>query len=88
MKITFNTGRLYTRRGQIIVAEFNEAEEFIVFNDRSRGISGRIETPVTSFRTAGGLASYVMERYDRHEYRYHPGADRLDEDAKIHEFRL
>lgn len=70
MDIQFNTGRLYTHEGQIIRAIWNEDAETIHFADFSRACHGTISVPerAITFRTPGGMAAYVMERYDRGDY--------------------
>lgn len=36
MQITFNTGRMYTNRGQIVTAKFDASTGRVWFNDHSR----------------------------------------------------
>jgi hypothetical protein len=92
MKITFNTGRLYTKAGQIITAEWDADREQIHFNDHSRMITGTVEAPSwdTFFTTPGGLAAYLMARYDRLEYQMTPECLELrrDDAATVHLFRI
>jgi hypothetical protein len=88
MKITFNTGRLYTKEGQVVSAQFDECEEKIWFNDHSRGVWGCIDAPNKAFRTPGGLADYVMARYDRHEYKMDMTSGYVQREAEVHHFRL
>ena len=68
MEIKFNTGRLYTREGQVIRA-IQVDDGTILFADDSRQIDGRLAAPkfsdVTTFE---GLRDYVMLRYDHNEY--------------------
>jgi hypothetical protein len=69
MDIQFNTGRLYTVEGQVIRALYDAEAEVIHFADFSRACNGTIQVPSnTTFRTPGGLAQFVMSRYDRGEY--------------------
>ncbi len=71
--ITFNTGREYSAEGQIIVAtEFgcyddidwfgdSDINQYIIFNDITRGIAGKIELCELT-ETA------IMEAYDKGQY--------------------
>jgi hypothetical protein len=95
MDIYFNTGRLYTTQGQIIRAVWEPDAEVIHFADFSRACNGTIDAPThQTFKTPGGLAAYVMERYDRHAYRSSTESWELlmmkgrDADAKVHQFTL
>jgi hypothetical protein len=69
MRTVWNTKRLYTEDGQIIVAE-TQADGTVLFNDVSRMIGGRLKKP-TLYRvteTATELRMYVEAAYDRHAY--------------------
>lgn len=90
MDITFNTGRLYTKDGQIIRVVWDKDAGKIHFNDHSRMITGTIDAPDKSFTDAWMLASHVMGRYDQYDYRWSGEAAQLrrDPDASIHAFRL
>ncbi|AGC36187.1 hypothetical protein B7L88_gp101 [Rhizobium phage RHEph10] len=96
MDIHFNTGRLYTKEGQVIRAVWDKENEVIHFADTSRAVNGSIEAPEwdISFTTPGGLARYVMERYDRHAYKSSAPSWELlmikgrDPEAQVHQFTL
>lgn len=83
MRITFNTGRLYTTLGQIITAEVREDKT--LFKDHSRLICGEIDgTPPNQ----ASFASWVMRHYDRNNYRMSTEAIGLDQSDTIHNVRL
>lgn len=71
MQITFNTGRQYTQRGQIITAKFDPSTGKVWFNDHSRMVNGSF-TVLSSPSTCEPLwtsypdlfAQAVMRRYD------------------------
>ncbi|MBX4911328.1 hypothetical protein HJA82_28880 [Rhizobium bangladeshense] len=96
MDIHFNTGRRYTTEGQVIRAVWDKENEVIHFADLSRAVNGSIEAPEweITFTTPGGLARFVMERYDRHVYKNSlPSFELLmmkgrDPNATIHQFGL
>lgn len=97
MDIVFNTGRLYTANGQIVRALWDQENEVVHFADFSRGCNGSIDAPTweISFKTPGGLAKWVMERYDRGLHKNTPESwellmrKRLDPAfAQVHEFQL
>ena len=85
MKITFNTGRLYTALGQVITAEVHEGRT--LFKDHSRGICGEIEGVPPSHKPAL-FATWVMGHYDRNEYRMSVYALNLDQLDTIHNVRI
>lgn len=71
MEITFNTGRLYTARGQIITARFDPATGKVWFNDHSRMVDGGFTvkddpTVLAQMWKAKpeAFAKAVMRRYD------------------------
>jgi hypothetical protein len=67
-RFQFNTGRLYTQEGQVIVATNDGAT--ILFNDTSRSVMGAILcNEFTCDLTGTGLADHVMRCYDRGNYR-------------------
>jgi hypothetical protein len=86
----FNTLRAYTEQGQRISVGYKldmteESEVLVLFYDHSRGIFGRLKTE--GFGGAKDLflngndmrrARAVMGMYDKHQYHYHPQADKLD----------
>lgn len=96
MDIHFNTGRLYTKEGQVIRAVWDKDKEVVHFADFSRAINGTIQAPerAITFRTPGGLAAWVMERYDRGEYWNGTESWAIlmiqgrDPEAKVHDFHL
>lgn len=71
MQVHFNTGRLYTAQGQIILASWEPENEVIHFADFSRACHGTIACPTFAahFTRPGPLAEFVMNRYDRGEYK-------------------
>lgn len=65
---TFNTGRLYTKEGQVISVSFDYRTQMIYFNDHSRMVDGSMKArkPYASREPANFLiAAEVMDRYDR-----------------------
>jgi hypothetical protein len=71
MQITFNTGRQYTQRGQIITAKFDPATGTVWFNDHSRMVDGSffVEGPFATRsllwkNNPESFAKAVMRRYD------------------------
>lgn len=64
--VTFNTGRKYTARGQVIRAR--SVEGGAIFSDFSRGIVGRVEFPGAN--TVELFARAVLDEYDAGRYRY------------------
>ncbi len=96
MQITFNTGRLYTREGQIITARYDEEEGKTYFTDHSRMIHNQvIEGPMNLPDVEPGyqprfLATFVMEAYDNSRFTYAPWEKKVvqDETAEVHKFRL
>ena len=90
-QITFNTGRLYTARGQVITAVHLPDEEKVRFADHSRMIYGEFDMPTYSVDFEGwpGLfANRVMGHYDRHEYRMSLEAMQLCESDQILNYTL
>lgn len=72
-KICFNTGRLYTKEGQVITAQFDPENNTVVFNDHSRMVCGKFS--VTSFAAERIVGSpdyefprIVMRRYDSGDF--------------------
>ncbi len=63
--ITWNTGRKYTARGQIIVATLH-ADGAITFADHSRMIYGEIAA--SDFHTPESIQRHTMRAYDNGEY--------------------
>jgi len=90
MDITFNTGRLYARDGQIIRAVWSKDTNEVHFRDFSRMIMGTVEAPHSDTKTPHALAAHLMAHYDRHEYRITLESMQLgrDPDAKVHSFRI
>lgn len=62
--ISFNTGRRYTREGQLVVATLHD-DGIVTFMDHSRSISG--EFPLAPLSTVFDQAT-VMTRYDEGAY--------------------
>lgn len=87
MKITFNTGRLYTTLGQVITAELHE--DRILFKDHSRLICGEIkidgEPPAPNVKDT---ACWVMLFYDAGKYRMSTEAINLDQSDTIHNIKF
>lgn len=76
MKTQWNTGRLYSARGQLIVA-MQRQDGTVIFNDHSRGIDGVLlnakpqhdgEPEVFSTLSAAELEQAVMVHYDHGLY--------------------
>lgn len=96
MDIHFNTGRLYTKEGQIIRAIWDKENEVIHFADFSRLCHGSIAAPTWSidFTTPGGFAYHVINCYDRRAYKATLESAQLlmgtgrDMNAKVHQFRI
>ena len=88
--ITFNTGRLYTREGQIITAHYDDEVEVLTFNDHSRMITGQYPLASTSCfpMTPSFLATRLMSMYDRGGYDYSVEAWKLRRQDQVHQFRL
>ena len=63
--VTFNTGRKYTARGQVIVATLHD-DNVITFMDHSRMISGEIAA--SEFHTAESVERHTMRAYDNSDY--------------------
>ncbi len=93
MQITFNTGRLYTKEGQIITARYDAEDEMVYFTDHSRMIINQM-FPLASTAcfpmTASYLATAVMKAYDNSRFDYAPWSKEVKrvEDAMVHQFRL
>jgi hypothetical protein len=66
MKVFFNTGRLYTKEGQVISAEW-DGKGNILFCDHSRGIGGTITTSNYNWDEYH-LAKAIMAAYDHGLY--------------------
>ena len=60
----WNTGRLYTKHGQLIVAQVQD-DRTVLFADLSRNIDGRI----TAEHIRYNLRDHVMFCYDHNDYR-------------------
>ena len=63
--VSFNTGRKYTARGQVIVATLH-ADGVITFMDHSRMISGEIAA--SQFHTPDSIQRHTMRAYDNYAY--------------------
>lgn len=93
MQITFNTGRLYTKEGQIITARYDADEEMVYFTDHSRMIVNQM-FPLASTAcwpmTPSFLATRLMREYDYGRFTCAPWekAVQRDETATVHQFRL
>lgn len=98
MHITFNTGRLYTHRGQIITAKYDSESGTVWFNDHSRMVSGCFpviaDMSAVWSRNPESFARAVVRRYDNggtHEYGTSAdwrAARDLRESADVLNFRL
>lgn len=70
MRVQFNTGRMYTAAGQIIVAELDGG--IIYFNDVSRMVHGKIVLSEDALRMATmgqyDLARVTLACYDNGRY--------------------
>lgn len=62
----FQTGRLYTAQGQIIVATMRG--DVVTFRDMSRGIFGRIELVAREYGDPRAIARSVLAYYDGGAY--------------------
>ena len=63
--VSFNTGRKYTARGQVIIATLHD-DGVITFMDHSRMISGEIRA--SEFHTAESIQRHTMRSYDNYGY--------------------
>lgn len=63
--VSFNTGRKYTARGQVITATLHN-DGVITFMDHSRMISGEIAA--SEFHTAESVERHTMRAYDSNAY--------------------
>lgn len=94
LRVTFNTGRLYTAQGQIITALWDTRAQRIHFRDHSRMINGTINAPEPPVEWGTNIpksiARHVMILYDRLEYEMTVESLTIerDPDAMIHEFCL
>lgn len=100
MEITFNTGRQYTSRGQVITARFDPSIGKVWFNDHSRMVDGAFEVADNPITVAEmwriqpeSFARAVMRRYDAGGCTSCPTADwriarDLREGETIHQFRI
>jgi hypothetical protein len=71
----FNTGRLYQSDGQrisYVATEDGNGTVIILFNDHSRGISGKLNAPYEIGRLS---PQFIMDEYDAGRYSYDPKAD-------------
>lgn len=85
--LTFNTGRLYTKEGQVIRAVFDESAGVVRFSDFSRMVDG--EFPYQRYNNSDfDIARAVMVAYDHGIYTRTREAPRRDPDAKIKDIRL
>lgn len=69
MRFQFNTSRLYTSEGQVIVVEYDPSSGEANFNDVSRMISKKVdcEKGMSSWRD---VAEQVMDAYDHYRGEY------------------
>lgn len=90
MQTTFNTGRLYTKEGQIITARFDAIDEMIYFTDHSRMIHNQQITCSFPPLDIADLARKTMKAYDRSAFTYAPWEKKVerDESAPVQEYRL
>ena len=85
--ITFNTGRLYAKEGQVIRAVFDDQACVVRFNDFSRMVSG--EFPYQRHNNSHfDLARAVMVAYDHGIYNYTREVPSRDPDAEIRRINL
>lgn len=73
MQITFNTGRLYTRNGQVITARYSPEDCEMTFYDHSRMVGGRFPYSIGERYSAWQkmpqlMARVVIREYDRNAY--------------------
>ena len=87
MKLTFNTGRQYTRSGQIVVAEYDEDKKEIRFNDTSRMIHGKFPADPL-WDNQNEFARAVMRGYDGHFYKWCSDAPKYDPAVDILNVRI
>lgn len=65
-QVHFNTGRLYTQAGQIILAKRDTEANLIHVADYSRAVSFTTEGPILgSFPTERCMVEFVMRKYDQ-----------------------
>lgn len=76
MKFEFNTGRLYTKEGQIIRVEIADGRCW--FYDESRGIAGSIEWNRYDGPSQREVQEIVMQAYDHGNTRYEGMPNRGD----------
>jgi hypothetical protein len=73
MEAQWNTGRSYTKAGQIIKARV-QPDGSILFADVSRGVDGVIAKPSVEIDSEDALKALVMRAYDRNAYRSSEGS--------------
>jgi len=66
--IHFNTGRLYQSYGQVVFVGVL-ADGTIIFDDRSRGVSGQLTKIIDEGVTDATLQRLVMREYDHSDWR-------------------
>lgn len=77
----FNTGRLYTKAGQRIAAEYDPQKRRILFSDTDRMVDGVIEQ-AGIMSNAREVESVTMHRYDYGQY---DGASKPEDRTRIDE---
>jgi hypothetical protein len=85
MKISFNTGRLYTALGQVITVLALPDQNVTLFMDHSRGIGGLIKGCPAPH---DDVPRWVMGAYDRGRYDPDHDATNLDRLDTIHNVRI
>lgn len=77
----FNTGRAYTREGQVITVAYDYENNIVYFNDHSRMVWGEY-TPDRTYASRTPhlplLARGVMDHYDRNDYVMSSAAGQLE----------
>ncbi|KQS84284.1 hypothetical protein [Rhizobium sp. Leaf383] len=88
MKLSFNTGRLYTTLGQVITVLTLPKEEMTMFMDHSRGIGGIIKGMPDPDGGPEHVARWVMGFYDHGKYAADQDAMNLGRLDTIHNVRI
>lgn len=80
-RTTWNTGRLYTREGQIMVAAQLD-DGTILFADLSRMIDGHMPKPARAITSKADLQRHVDDRYLHNAYQTSHASRQFYADAR------